>query len=77
MVMIQINGLTPYQVSLLDEMWACDTLEDFEEFLEALDPEDRAEALRLQRMILLAELDEVVAKDPLKEAKIVLDKFRL
>ena len=75
--MIQINGLTPYQVSLLDEMWACDTLEDFEEFLEALDPEDRAEALRLQRMILLAELDEVVAKDPLKEAKIVLDKFRL
>jgi len=28
-------------------------------------------------MILLAELDEVVAKDPLKEAKIVLDRFRL
>jgi hypothetical protein len=75
--MIQINGLTPYQVSLLDEMWACDTLEDFEEFMEALDPEDRKEALKLQRMILLAELDEVVAKDPLKEAKIVLDRFRL
>ena len=75
--MIQINGLTPYQVALLDEMWACDSLEDFEEFLEALDPEDRAEALRLQRMILLAELDEIVAKDPLKEAKELLDKFRL
>jgi hypothetical protein len=52
-------------------------MEDFEEFLEALDPEDRAEALRLQRMILLAELDEVVAKSPLKEANEVLDKFRL
>ena len=75
--MIQINGLTPYQVSLLDEMWACDSMEDFEEFLEALDPEDRAEALRLQRMILLAELDEVVAQMPLTEAKEVLDKFRL
>jgi hypothetical protein len=75
--MIQINGLTQYQVSLLDEMWACDTLEDFEEFMEALDPEDRGEALRLQRMILLAELDEIVAKDPLKEAKELLDKFRL
>jgi hypothetical protein len=75
--MIQINGLTAYQVALLDEMWACDTWQDFEEFMEALDPEDRAEALRLQRMILLAELDEVVAKDPLKEAKAVLDKFRL
>jgi hypothetical protein len=75
--MISINGLTPYQVSLLDEMWACDTIEDFEEFMEALDPEDRGEALRLQRMILLAELDEIVAKDPLKEANEVLDKFRL
>jgi hypothetical protein len=75
--MIQINGLTQYQVSLLDEMWACDSMEDFEEFMEALDPEDRAEALRLQRMILLAELDEVVAKSPLKEANEVLDKFRL
>jgi hypothetical protein len=75
--MIQINGLTQYQVSLLDEMWACDSMEDFEEFMETLDPEDRAEALRLQRMILLAELDEIVAKDPLKEANEVLDKFRL
>jgi hypothetical protein len=75
--MIQINGLTQYQVSLLDEMWACDSMEDFEEFMEALDPEDRAEALRLQRMILLAELDEVVARSPMKEAKEVLDKFRL
>jgi hypothetical protein len=75
--MIQINGLTAYQVSLLDEMWACDSLEDFEEFMEALDPEDRAEALRLQRMILLAELDELVARSPMKEAKEVLDKFRL
>jgi hypothetical protein len=75
--MIEINGLSPYQVSLLDEMWACDTWEDFEEFMEALDPEDRAEALRLQRMILLAELDVVVAKSPLKEANAVLDRFRL
>ena len=75
--MIEINGLTAYQVALLDEMWACDTWQEFEEFMEALDPEDRGEALRLQRMILLAELDEVVAKDPLKEAKIVLDRFRL
>jgi hypothetical protein len=75
--MIQINGLTQYQVSLLDEMWACDSMEDFEEFMEALDPEDRAEALRLQRMILLAELDDVVAQMPLTEANLVLDKFRL
>lgn len=75
--MITINGLTVHQVALLDEMWACDSLEEFEEFMETLDAADRAEAYSLQRMILLAELDEVVAKDPLKEAKQVLDKFRL
>jgi hypothetical protein len=75
--MIEINGLTAYQVTLLDEMWACDTIEEFEEFLETLDPEDRAEALRLQRMILLAEMDNVVAEMPLTEANEVLDKFRL
>ena len=75
--MIEINGLTAYQVSLLDEMWACDTMEEFEEFMEALDPEDRAEALKLQRMMLLAELDNVVAEMPLTEANAVLDKFRL
>jgi hypothetical protein len=75
--MIEINGLTAYQVAMLDEMWACDTWQDFEEFMEALDPEDRREALKLQRMILLAELDAVVAEMPLTEANEVLDKFRL
>jgi hypothetical protein len=75
--MITINGLTPHQVALLDEMWACDTWQEFEEFMEALDPEDRREALKLQRMILLAELDNVVAEMPLTEARQVLDKFRL
>ena len=75
--MIQINGLTEHQVAILDEMWACDTMAEFEEFLEACDPDDRREALKLQRMILLAELDEVVAQMPLTEANEVLDKFRL
>ena len=75
--MIEINGLTAHQVAILDEMWACDTFQDFEEFLEACDPEDRREALRLQRMILLAELDEVVAQMPLTEAEKVLAQFRL
>ena len=75
--MIEINGLTQHQVAILDEMWACDTFQEFEEFLDACDPEDRAEALKLQRMILLAELDNVVAEMPLTEANAVLDKFRL
>ena len=75
--MISINGLNQHQVAMLDAMWACDTYEEFEEFLETLTDRGRAEAMRLQRMILLAELDEVVAQTPLTEAQKVLDKFRL
>jgi hypothetical protein len=75
--MITINGLTEHQVALLDEMWACESMEDFDEFLETLDPADCAEAMRLQRMILLAELDNIVAEMPLTEANKVLDKFRI
>ena len=74
---IEINGLTPDQVAMLDEMWACDTLEDFDEFLYTLDPKEREEALRLQRLVLLAEMDNRVATMPLTEANKVIDRFRL
>lgn len=75
--MIQINGLTVYQVALLDEMWACDSYKEYQEFLDQLSPEDRVECINLERMVLLAEMDELVAKMPLTEANKVLDKFRL
>jgi hypothetical protein len=75
--MIQINGLTDTQVALLDEMWACDSMEELNGFLETLDPSDRLQAIRLQYLVLLAELDEHVAKMPLDEAHKVLDRFRL
>ena len=75
--MIEINGLTKYQVALLDEMWACETFEEYEEYMNNLSEDDRAECLRLERMVLLAELDEVVAEMPLTEAQKVLAQFRL
>jgi hypothetical protein len=75
--MITINGLSKHQVALLDEMWACESMEDLDEFMETLDSADQAEAERLQRMILLAEMDNIVAEMPLTEARQVLDKFRL
>ena len=75
--MITINGLSKHQVALLDEMWACESMEDLDEFMETLDSADQAEAERLQRMILLAEMDNIVAEMPLTEARQVLDKFRI
>jgi hypothetical protein len=56
--MPSIKGLTPNQVALLDEMWACDSYEEFTTFMECLDAEDRAEAERLQRLLLIEMLDE-------------------
>ena len=75
--MIEINGLTARQVILLDEMWACDTFEEFEAYLEQQTEADKAECMRLQRVLLLAELDEQLANEPPVEAIKVLDKFRL
>lgn len=56
--MISINGLTKAQVALLDEMWACETFQEFEDFLETLDPAEREEAIRLQYLVCLEGLDD-------------------
>jgi len=73
-----IKGLTENQVALLDEMWACDSFEEFENFLECLDPTDRAEAMRLQRLLLVEMLDEeMAAQNEYPEANMVIDRFRL
>ena len=58
---MEINGLTPHQVELLDAMWACESLEELEDFIKLLDPEDAAECERLQRMVLISALDEDLA----------------
>ena len=74
---IEINGLTKHQVTLLDEMWACDSYEEYDEFLSTLPEEDRVECDRLQRLVLLAEVDDLVASMPLDGIKKMLDKYRL
>jgi hypothetical protein len=69
-----IRNLTPNQVALLDEMWACETYEEYETFLNCLDAEDRAEAEGLQRLLLIEMLDEEMANQTqFPEAKSVLD----
>ena len=56
-----INNLTPNQVALLDEMWACETYEEYANFLDCLDSTDRLEAENLQRLLLIEILDEEMA----------------
>lgn len=71
-----INNLTPEQVALLDEMWACETYEEYTMFLDCLTDEDRTEAENLQRLLLIEVLDEEMqSQTQFPEAKAVLDSI--
>jgi hypothetical protein len=75
---MQISNLTPYQVELLDAMWACDTLQEYEAFYELLDDEDKLLADNLQRLVILEALDEDMDNESsFPEANKLLDQFRL
>jgi hypothetical protein len=73
-----INGLTANQVALLDEMWACESMEELEQFLDTLDRSDYADAMQLQRILLIEMLDEEMANQTqYPEANKVINQFRL
>jgi hypothetical protein len=73
--MIQIQNLTEYQVEMLDHMWSLDTYEEYQEWMDLLDDEDRALAESLSELVILAEMDNVIGD--CKEAKDALKKFAL
>jgi hypothetical protein len=74
--MIQIDGLKPYQVKLLDLMWAIDSPEEYEQFKSMLSEDLMNEVDTLEYMILLATIDEEM-DDTLIDAKEALSKFVL
>ena len=75
---MQINNLTQYQVEMLDAMWACDTLDEYETFYNLLDAEDQLLADNLQRLVIMEALDEdMAAQTEFPEAKKLLDQFRI
>jgi hypothetical protein len=73
--MIQIENLTKYQVEMLDHMWSLDSYEEYQEWMDLLDDEDRTLAELLSEMVLLAEVDKIVGD--CKEANNVLKKYTL
>ena len=75
---MQINNLTQYQVELLDAMWACDTMEEYDQFYSTLDAEDQQLADNLQRLVIMEALDDDMASQTeFPEAKKLLDQFRI
>ena len=72
-----IEGLTQHQVELLDEMWACDTMEEYDTFYALLTEEDQQQADLLQRLVIMTALDDDMAQQTsFPEAEKLLDQFR-
>ena len=75
---MRINHLTEHQVELLDAMWACDTLEEYEAFYNLLDAEDQVTADNLQRLVIMEGIDDDMAElTEFPDAKKLLDQFRI
>ena len=72
---IKIYGVTKRQKRILNIMWNLDTEEDYFEWYESLDEKLQKEAELLQRLIIMASLDE--DKVDTTEAKEYLKKFAL
>lgn len=71
--MIQIKGISKRHVQLLDEMWACDTFEEFDAFCKSKSPEDQIIIDSLMKMILQEVLEDDLGD--MSEARELLSKF--
>jgi hypothetical protein len=69
---MRIEGLTPHQVELLDEVWEIKEYEDLEAWMETLSAEDRTEAEALQRLVVLEAFEELIDKGSYPDARRVL-----
>jgi hypothetical protein len=76
---IQLENLTPEQVEMCDLMWSFETAEEYLEWYELLDAEDKAQADVLQRLIILESMEEMLTEvqGQYAEARQYLKKFRL
>lgn len=72
---IKIYGVTKRQKRILNIMWNLDTEEDYFEWYDSLTEELQKEAELLQRLVIMASLDE--DKVDTTEAKEYLKKFAL
>lgn len=73
--MITIAGVTKRQKRMLNIMWNLDTEEDYFEWYNSLDEELQQEAELLQRLIIMAELDNEVCDT--SQAKKLLQQFTI
>ena len=73
--MIQIQGVSKRQKRMLNIMWNLDSEEDYFEWYNSLDENLQQEAELLQRLVIMAELDNEVRDTT--DAKELLKQFAL
>lgn len=73
---ININGLTPEEVQMLDMMWNIESQEDMQDWVDSLTREEKITVYRL-RNLLMAELIDYENVQDLSLAKQVLKKYTL
>jgi uncharacterized protein YukE len=76
---ISIENLTPYQVEMLDAMWACASAEEYMDWYNLLDQEDQAMADVLQRLVILETMEEMLSEvsNQYQDVRDYLKKFQL
>jgi hypothetical protein len=72
---IEINGLTPEQVQMLDMMWSIESYQDYEDWLDSITLEEAKMAEQLKNLLVLTLIDD--AMEDYDMAKNYLKKFQL
>jgi uncharacterized protein YukE len=75
MIEIKIHGVSKRQKRMLNIMWNLDSEDDYFEWYNSLDEHLQKEAELLQRLIIMAELDNATLDTT--DAKQLLKKFAL
>jgi uncharacterized protein YukE len=76
---IHIENLTPYQVEMLDAMWACESMEEYLDWYNLLDAEDQEMADVLQHLVILETMEEMLSEvsNQYQDVRDYLKKFQL
>ena len=72
---IEINGLTPEQVQMLDMMWSIESYQDYQDWLDSITLEEAYMAEQLKNLLVLTLIDD--AMEDYDMAKNYLKKFQL
>jgi len=76
---IQIENLTPEQVEMCDLMWSFESAEEYIEWYQLLDDQDKRQADLLQRLILIETMEEMLNEvtNQYVDVRAYLKKFML